>query len=208
MARPRLISDEQILTTMRACVLERGAQVSLDAVAEELGVTGPALLKRFGSRQELMLRALRPPENPPFIARLDAGPDDRPLRTQLTECFTEIWDFFSEALPCVAALRESGIPHEIIFNGNSHGPLTSLRAITRWLEAVHARGLARVSAPESVATAMLGAIQMRAFTSHITKVKWSSRSTREYLSDLVEFFDHALALPRAGKPPRPRSQVA
>ena len=68
MARPRLITDEQILTTMRSCVLEHGAQVSLDVVAQQLGVTSPALLKRFGSLEALMLEALRPPEDPAFIA--------------------------------------------------------------------------------------------------------------------------------------------
>lgn len=69
MARPRQISDEQILTTMCSCVLSHGPQVSLDLVAKELGVTGPALLKRFGTREELMLRALRPPEVPAFLKK-------------------------------------------------------------------------------------------------------------------------------------------
>jgi len=59
MARPRLITDEQILTTMRSCVLELGSHVSLDLVADKLGVTAPALLKRFGNRQELLLQWAR-----------------------------------------------------------------------------------------------------------------------------------------------------
>ena len=67
MGRPRQITDEQILDTTRTCVLEHGAQVSLDVVAERLGVTAPALLKRFGCRQELMVNALRPPAPPPVV---------------------------------------------------------------------------------------------------------------------------------------------
>ena len=67
MARPRTITDEQILGTMRASVLEHGPAVSLDFVAEKLGVTGPALLKRFGSRQKLMIEALKPPEVPTWV---------------------------------------------------------------------------------------------------------------------------------------------
>jgi AcrR family transcriptional regulator len=205
MARPRLITDEQILTTMRSCVLEHGAQVSLEVVAEQLGVTSPALLKRFGNRQELMLKALQPPEDPAFIHRFKEGPDGRALEAQLTDRFKELWDFFVEVLPCVAALRESGIPHEKIFEGKHKNPLRALQSITSWLEQAHAKGLADVSAPESVATAMLGAIQTRVFTSHVTKHKYSSRSTREYLDDLVEFFSKALA-PKAKR--HTRQEVA
>lgn len=196
MARPRLITDEQILTTMRSCVLEHGAQVSLDVVAEKLGVTSPALLKRFGNRQELMRKALQPPAEPPFVDRFLEGPDDRPLEVQLAERFEEMWGFFSEVLPCVSALRESGIPHEKIFDGKHKNPLRLIQAISHWLELAAEKGLCEVPAPESVAVAMLGAVQTRVFTSYVAKVKYSSRSTREYLGDIVHLFGKALAVTR------------
>jgi AcrR family transcriptional regulator len=193
MARPRLITDEQILTTMRSCVLERGAGVSLDVVAEQLGVTAPALLKRFGSRLELMLKALQPPDAPPWMADFDRGPDGRPLEVQLAEHFERLWTFFSEVIPCVSALRESGVPHEKIFEGKRNAPVHAIRAISRWLEKARDAGLIEADAPESVATAILGALQTRAFTSHVAKVHYSTRSNREYLDDLVSLFTRALA---------------
>ena len=193
MARPRLITDEQILTTMRSCVLERGAGVSLDVVAEQLGVTSPALLKRFGSRVELMLKALQPPDAPPWMATFDLGPDSRPLEAQLTEHFQRLWDFFTEVIPCVSALRESGVPHEKIFEGKRNAPFHAIRAISHWLEKANAAGLIQADAPESVATAILGALQTRAFTAHVAKVHYSTRSNREYLGDLVQLFTRALA---------------
>ena len=197
MARPRLITDEQILTAMRACVLERGAGVSLDVVAERLNVTSPALLKRFGSRSELMLRALQPPDAPPWMAWFDLGPDERPLQTQLAEHFDRIWAFFSEIIPCVSALRESGVPHDKIFEGKRNAPVHAIRAISHWLAKAHTAGLIETSAPESVATAIIGALQTRAFTAHVAKVPYSSRSNREYLDDLVQLFTRALAPARA-----------
>jgi AcrR family transcriptional regulator len=193
MARPRLITDEQILTTMRSCVLERGAGVSLDVVAERLGVTSPALLKRFGSRLELMLKALQPPDAPPWMEEFDRGPDERPLAAQLSEHFDRIWTFFEKIIPCVSALRESGVPHEKIFEGKRNAPVHAIRAISKWLEKAQALGLIETSAPESVATAILGALQTRAFTSHVAKVHYSTRSNREYLDDLVQLFTRALA---------------
>lgn len=197
MARPRLITDEQILTTMRSCVLERGAGVSLDVVAEQLGVTGPALLKRFGNRQELMLKALQPPDAPPWMAEFDRGPDERPLDAQLTEHFGRIWSFFEAVIPCVSALRESGVPHEKIFEGKRNAPIHAIRAISKWLEKAQQTGLIHTEAPESVATAILGALQTRAFTSHVAKVHYSTRSNREYLDDLVQLFTRALAPSKA-----------
>lgn len=194
MARPRQITDEQILEMTRACVIEKGAQVSLDVVAGELGVTGPALIKRFGSRQELWLRALRPPENAVFVDHFLAGPDDRPLNVQLEERFTEMWQFFEEVVPCISALRESGIPHDKVFDGRWKNPMRALQAITRWLELAHEKGIAHAPAAASVATAILGAIQTRAFTGHIAKLKYSPRSTAAYLHDIVDLFSRALAL--------------
>lgn len=194
MARPRLISDEQIISVTRKCALELGAQVSLDTIAAELGVTGPALLKRFGSRQELLLRALRPPENPAFIEHWSKGPDQRPIREQLTERFTETWDFFQEVVPCISVLRESGIPHDKVFDGKLKNPLRLLNAISKWLEAAQDAGLIDVPSHDSVATAMLGSIQTRAFTAHIGKINYSARSNREYLADLVELFMRALVI--------------
>jgi AcrR family transcriptional regulator len=193
MARPRLITDEQILSTMRSCVLERGAMVSLDVVAERLGVTGPALLKRFGNRQELMLKALLPPESPGWMAEFDRGPDERPLESQLADHFDRIWKFFEEVIPCVSALRESGVPHEKMFEGKRNQPLQSIRVISKWLEKAQAAGLIESESPESAATAILGALQTRAFTAHIAKLQYSTRSNREYLDDLVHLFTRALA---------------
>ena len=53
-----------------------------------------------------------------------------------------------------------------------------------------------------MATAILGALQTRAFTSHVAKVHYSTRSNREYLDDLVQLFTRALA------PSASRSKVA
>ncbi|MEZ6127616.1 MAG: TetR/AcrR family transcriptional regulator [Planctomycetaceae bacterium] len=69
MARPRTISDDQILQTARDCFLEHGPSVATDVIAERLGVSSQALFKRFHSKHELMLAAIAP-ERP---ARLDSA---------------------------------------------------------------------------------------------------------------------------------------
>src|SRR5262249_61326624 len=115
MARPGQVTDEEILKVARACTLEHGPHVSLDMVAEKLGVTPPALLKRFGSRRALLLAALRPNDDPRYLSDLARGPDERPLPTQLEELLARVLDLMVREVPCMVALRESGIPLEDVF---------------------------------------------------------------------------------------------
>src|ERR1700738_128371 len=106
MARPRRISDEEILVAVRRAVLKQGPHVSIDVVAELLGVTAPALFRRFGSRNDLLTAALKPEERPSFIDDLERGPDQRLVVVQLVELFSRIGAFVAEALPCMSAMRE------------------------------------------------------------------------------------------------------
>lgn len=194
MARPRLITDEQILRTMRSSVLEHGPAVSLDRVAEQLNVTSPALIKRFGSRQALMIAALKPPDQNAWSRRLAQAPDDRPLQLQLEEVINSFSEAFSEAMPCLFALRESGIPMSEVFPSSEVPPLVrALRAATRWLTQLSERGLADGSAIETAATALVGAITTRAMTAHLTRTPWSTRAQREYGKQLAQLFTRALS---------------
>lgn len=193
-ARPRQISDEQILKTMRSSVLQHGPAVSLDLVAAQLNVTSPALIKRFGTRRALMIAALRPSDDNVFLRRVAQGPDDRPLQVQLEEVISSFSEVASDAMPCMFALRESGIPFEEVFPASAEPPqLRALRAMTRWLGQMSDRGLADGTALETAATALVGAITTRAVTSHLTRTPWSVRAQREYSRELAQLFTRALS---------------
>ncbi|HEY9182138.1 MAG TPA: helix-turn-helix domain-containing protein, partial [Gammaproteobacteria bacterium] len=77
--RPRQVSDEAILEAARACLLRDGPGVAIARIAEEVGISAPAVLKRFGTKEQLVTRALLS-EAPP---NLSSGPDPGPLRPQL-----------------------------------------------------------------------------------------------------------------------------
>ena len=191
MPRPRLVTDDQILAAMRRGVIARGAHVPLEAVADELSVSVPALLKRFGTRRALMLAALAPPERPDWIEAVLRGPDHRPVETQLHEMFTRILDYLGEVVPCLAALRESGIPPDRVL-AKRGGPERAREALRRWLEMAGERGL--ISAPEleAVSHAMLGAVHARAFSAHLRNQKPAARAQREFVNELARFFARAL----------------
>lgn len=196
MARPRLVTDEQILGTTRRLVLEEGPGVSLQEIARQLGVTEPALIKRFGNRTQLFLAALRPPEEPPWLAAVAPLPDARPLEAQLEHVLGALHAFFEEALPCWTALRESGIPHDQVMRGDPPGPVRSIEALTRWLRCCHARGLVARVEFESLALAMLGAVQARVLLTHLLRASPIRSSASDYIRHLAALYAAALR-PRA-----------
>ncbi len=187
MARPRQISDEQILSATRERVLAQGPNVSLEVVAEDLKVTVPAILKRFGSRRALMLAALTPPE-PEWIAFLNQGPRPAPLEELLQEMFLNILAFNTHAIPCVIALRESGIaPKEFL-----RDPTRGHRALVGWLKRASELRLVTATELEGIAFAIFGALMGRAFTAHLINAPLSERDRQTYAQDLARVFTRAL----------------
>lgn len=56
MARPRAFADEDVFAAVGAVLAESGPTgLTVAAVAERLGVTGPAVTQRFGSRRDLLV---------------------------------------------------------------------------------------------------------------------------------------------------------
>ncbi|MFF9470750.1 TetR/AcrR family transcriptional regulator [Methylobacterium sp. NPDC014697] len=73
------MTDEEIVATARARFLARGAGVSAQEIGRELGVSHTTIFNRFGSKEGLMLAALGVPDEIPWVADLEAGPDGRPI---------------------------------------------------------------------------------------------------------------------------------
>lgn len=194
MARPRLISDEQMLQQTREAVLAHGPRVSLDVVAGKLGVTQPALLKRFGTRQALLLKALMPPQDASFLALLEQGPDDRRLEVQLRQIFVAMLEFYESSVPCMLALRESGIGHDQIFSDlRKAPPFRALELWGKWFERAEASGLVDASAPEGAALAITGALHSRVMMNHLFKREDTPRSQHRFIDELVHLFTRALS---------------
>lgn len=198
MTRPRTVTNQAILSAARDCAIERGPAVSLDVIAGRVGVTSPALLKRFGSRQELMIAALRPSDPPAWVQDLVGGPDDRSLEEQLTRLITQVFDFFAREMPCMTALSESGFPLEKIFAGEeTPAPFRNLWALSSWFERAQQRGLVDRNAFdgndfECVATGLLGALHGRVFLTDFMGDRWWRRSHDQYVADLARLYTRAL----------------
>jgi AcrR family transcriptional regulator len=75
MARPRTVEDDDILNAAERAISERGASTfSIESVALPLGVTPQAILRRFGSKQALVL-AIAERRTRRAVTALSQGPN-------------------------------------------------------------------------------------------------------------------------------------
>jgi len=189
MARPRNTTDEQILAEARACFLEHGAGVSTALIAERLGISHGVLFQRFGTKEQLLRAALLPALEPPWLAQVRAGPDDRDLREQLRELAEVISDYLESIVPGIAVLRAAGFRLESMSARREELPPVRARAeIAAWFTRAGDRGRLRVPQPEHAADLFLGALQFRPSMQHLVdqrRVRADDRAYCQFVADAV-----------------------
>ncbi len=168
MVRPRKHSDEELLDAARAVFLEHGPAASTSLIADAVGLSQPALFKRFGTKEQLLIRALMPGPDIAWAQALEAGPDDRPIREQLEEVLLLAMDFFDGAMPCLMTLKAAGIDFpEMMRAMPEPPPLRARRTARDWFQRAMDQGRIRQADADAAALAMIGSIQARAAMSHI-----------------------------------------
>lgn len=180
MGRPRTVSDAEALSATRACVVEQGPGVSLAVIAARVGLSAPALIKRFGSKEQLLFRALLPPEPPPWRRALARPPGDDP-HAELADILAELARGFEAVGPALAALRMSGLDVGAVFPIDRPGPPVLVRALlARWLEGAGERGDC-----EALADAAVGAAEARGFLAWVGPQMIDDRPIERWAADLV-----------------------
>ncbi len=169
MGRPKEVTDEQIVVAARRRFLERGAGVSAHNIARELGVTHTTIFNRFGSKEALMIAALGPPEKVPWVATLEAGPDDRPIREQLAELCMVMSTYFQNLQAGLAVLHAAGITREKVWRGRKGEPppVQAFRALTEWLRRAQSQRLLATCDVKTLAATILGALHNWALTARL-----------------------------------------
>lgn len=183
MARPRSISDDRILDVARACFLEHGPGAATTLIAQRLGVSHALLFQRFGTKEELMRRALLPRGEPRWVTELRAGPDERELRAQLSAHAAQIFRFYEDLVPAIAVLRAAGIHPDVPARPGEAPPVRARREVVAWFERAIERGLVRRIDPAHAADLLLGALFFRPFQQHVGRIA----HTRAENESFVEF---------------------
>jgi AcrR family transcriptional regulator len=199
MARPRAIADEVILARVRGALLEHGARASLDELAVAAGMSAPGLLRRFKSRDGLVVKSLELPGPPPWVALLDKGPDERSLEAQLTDIVVALDAFFAEMMPRLTALRECGCAP------SGAGPRRGRAALRAFMARARDRGAIGAQVDiDAAAHLVFGAVFARAFFHHVVEQRAPRRATPEQIRAVVDLCTAALRPASKARPPRAR----
>ncbi len=203
MARPRQVLDEEILEVARACFIEHGASVSTEAIAARLGVSGPALLKRFGSKRELLKAAFSVGTTPPWaqqwLQKVEAGPDEREIPVQILELSLAIDGFFRKMVPAFAVLREAGLtPEELRGSGKDSPPVRSHKMMAGWFRRAQEQGRLRAGDCDVMASLFLSGLQHRYFLAHVSGLHIPTEEEDPWLERMVNIFWHGVA-PESGE---------
>lgn len=198
MVRPRKFSDEEILGAAREVFLEHGPGASTATVADAVGLSQAALFKRFGTKDVLMLRALLPNPQVPWVERLDAGPDDRPFPEQLQEICVEAIRFFAEVIPCLMTLKASTVDIESVLKAMPEPPpLRVRRAAASYFAQAVERGLVRAAEPDRMALMLVGSLQSRAFMAHLLGVPIDDAEAHAHAAAVVDVLWNGIRPPES-----------
>ena len=187
MGRPRRVSDDEILVKAREAFVEHGPALSTVAIAQQVGLTQAVLFQRFGTKNELMRRALSPPEVAPFVPLLEAGPTEEDIHTQLVRLANAIGNHFDVYFPCWSMLRATGLDvMEGILMPEVPPPVRSQRALAAWFRAAIATHRFRLLDPEATAILFLGAMQARSMMKHLFGDRVIGIDQERFVDNLVD----------------------
>jgi AcrR family transcriptional regulator len=194
MARPRQITDDQILDAARQVFLQQGPATSTTVIAEKLGVSQAALFKRFGTKDELLIAAMRPLRQD-WIALVEESPDDSDLRQQLVQIARALNAFYEEHVPAMATLRSSGMNLEQIRACHDSAPLVrAQRSMAGWLRQAREQDRIRAGVDaDALAVVLLGTLQARAFMNHMAGPQLPLSDPDATIASLVDVLWNGIA---------------
>jgi AcrR family transcriptional regulator len=195
--RPKKFSDKDILDVVRTCIIEQGATVSTQYIADQLGVSQATLFKRFGSKSNMLKTATLLPSTAgkarEMMERLKAGPTDEPVRFQMERMCLQMLRFYDEVLPCFASLHASGLRFDSPLPDDAP-PILARKNLTRWVAILQEQGRVRSDVhPESIALTLIGTMQHRPFRVHLIRDNQLTQTDEEYVASIVEVLWHGLA---------------
>lgn len=174
--------------------MEHGPSASTELIATQLGVSPQALLKRFQTKRELLLAAVLPPEAAAWIPIVEAGPDDRPVRQQLSEIVELLAEYYVDIARRMSVLQFAGFgPEDLQGRYNELPPLRNIRIVASWFERASSRGLIRRTDFQVAAMTVLCALHGPAMLTGFVGRHPTGHSRAEYVDAVVDLILEGLA---------------
>lgn len=159
----------------------------MEVIAEDLGVSSQAILKRFGSKQEVMLAAMAPPDQVAWIPLVEAGPNEQPIRQQLTEILEQLATFFVQLARQISVLRFSGVdPRDLMDRYDEAPPLRHIRVLATWLDKAAEQHLIRPIDSRAMAMMMLTSMHGPAMLTDMLGKHPTGHSQSQYVNFVVD----------------------
>ena len=187
--RPKKFTDEEILSQTRECLLKFGAGVSTQKIAAALGMSQANLFKRFGTKSNLIRRALiHRVSNHSIFLLLQKEPTQEAIPQQLHTLCDALLKFYEDLVPTVMMMRSMGF--DIVSEKTcdaDHPAVLMRKLLTEWFLCLHKQSRIRAISVESIALSVLGAMQHRAFRKHIIGDAML-QSNDQFIHSIVEVF--------------------
>lgn len=187
MARPKQVTDDQLMQAARKVFLKKGAKAPVSAIAKELKVTPAALFHRYKSKERMLIDALWP-GNPAELAMLETGPVPRiDVREQLVEILLGLTSYLALAVPAMFLLHTAGVPLGRKPRNKKKLNMLSLHIeLAKWLQRAAARRRIRIKIPAIAAEALLGALETRYLRGYLLGETFTPNENRAFISELVD----------------------
>lgn len=159
MARPRTISNEQIVDAARALFIKNGFRVSTARIARAAGVSEGSIFKRFPTKARLFEAAMGIPAFD-IEAALEGRVGQGDVKENLAELMLELIDFFRKLLPrtMMAWAHPKTRPLDHFMDTRRDAALSILRGLTHYFEQEIQHGRIHDADPEVAARMVLGSI--------------------------------------------------
>jgi AcrR family transcriptional regulator len=185
MARPHLVSDEQLRNVAHQVFLEKGPNTSVAAVAKRLGISAPALFQRVGSKERLLIMALLP-EPPAEYALLKNGfhagvnPE-----AQLIKILTGLSRYLFAAVPAAFMLRAVGVTINAKILKGEPQPILLRRLLARWLVQAYKPAM-KPNRAKLLANLFLSALEALNLQHYLERETYSPTKAHAFVRSLVK----------------------
>jgi len=195
MARPRKITNEQILEAARVAIAREGVGVSTAVIARDAGISEGTIFRRYPTKEALFREALCTAGKltVDFESRVGKGH----VREQLMGVVLDLLDRMRHKLPPLIALANSlGVhPHELWRERPDHAPVEGIKALARYIDAEMRLGRLAPAHPEVVARVLAGSVHNYLFLEYLGAEDGSSIAAPSFARGLVDLLWRGLAVP-------------
>ncbi|WP_293913958.1 TetR/AcrR family transcriptional regulator [Deinococcus sp.] len=196
MARPRTITDEQIVDAAREVFLEHGFSATTAEIARRAGVSEGTLFKRFSSKEELFAETVGLNDYQHWHHEVTALIGQGDIRLNLERLAHLFLEAARRILPNLMLMWSRGHAPSVKAHAWRDPVAEDIRALSAYFEAETALGRLRSFDAEVIATALMGALSTYA---HRELVRGPTIEGERFVRELLDVLWPGLEPPSIGK---------